>query len=72
MKKWMTIEGNRVGCKLDVFELGALLERAIADSLEVFVADDAFEGSAVGERQLFDDCELIGEGDTREGRAPSE
>ena len=48
-------------------ELGALLECEIANSLEVFVADDAFEGGAMGERQVFDDFELIGESDTFEG-----
>jgi len=54
---------------LDVFELGAGLESAFAESLELFVADDAFEGEAMGESHLFDDFELIGESDTREGRA---
>ena len=65
----MNTEGNRAGCKLDIFELGAALECAISDSLEVFVADDAFEGGAFIERPFFDDCELIGESDTREGGA---
>jgi len=43
--------------------------RAIVNSLEVFVADDAFEGGAAAKRNLFDDFELIGESDTREGAA---
>jgi len=72
MKKLMTTEGNRVGCKLDVFELGALLERAIADSLEVFVADDAFEGGAAAKRPNFDDCEFVGEGDDLQDRTALE
>jgi len=63
----MTIEGNRFGCKLDIFELGAVLECGIANSLEVFVADDALEGGAFVERLLLDDFELIGESDTSEG-----
>jgi len=42
------------------------LECAIADRLEVFVADDALEGGASDERQLFNDFEFIGQGDTRE------
>jgi len=45
------------------------LECAIANSLEVFVADDALEGGAVGKRRLTDDFELIGESDAREGVA---
>ena len=60
-------EGNRFGCKLDIFELGALLECALANSLEVFVADDALGGGAFVECQPFDDFEFIGESDTREG-----
>jgi len=59
-------EGNRAGCKLDIFELGAELECATANSLEVFVADDMLEGGAGGERQLFDDFEIIGEGNALE------
>jgi len=65
-------EGNRPGCKLDVFELGALGECAITNSLEVFVADDAFEGGATANRSLFDNCELIGESDALEGKATVE
>ena len=53
-------------------EGGAELECSLADSLEVFVPDDALEGFAFGERQLFDDCELIGESDTREDGAVCE
>ena len=67
--EWITTEGNRAGCKLDIFELGTELECAMANSLEVFVADDAFEGVAYSERQLFNDFEVFGEGDTREGEA---
>ena len=44
------------------------MECATADSLEVFVADDAFEGEAIDKRHLFDDFELIGEGYNLEGR----
>jgi len=58
----LNFEGSRAGCKLDIFELGAVLECGIANSLEVFVEDDALEGGARGERQLFDDFEVIGEG----------
>ena len=43
------------------------MEYANADSLEVFVEDDALEGGVVAEHQPFDDFELIGESDTREG-----
>jgi len=63
-----TTERSRAGCKLDIFELGAVLECVIADSLEVFVADDTLEGGASAEHQLFDDFEIIGESDTREGK----
>ena len=42
------------------------MECGLANSLEVFVADDVLEGGAAGERHLFDDFELIGESDTRE------
>jgi len=70
--EWIFTEGNRFGCKLDIFELGAELECAFADGLEVFVADDAFEGGAFGENQLFNDCELIGESDALEGGATCE
>ena len=45
------------------------MECAIADSLEVFVAEDAFEGGAFMERTTFDNFELIGEGNTHEGVA---
>ena len=55
----------------DALEGGAVLGCAIADSLEVFVADDTLEGKAMGENLLFDDFELIGESDTREGGASS-
>ena len=48
--------------KLDICELGAECECAIADGLEVFVADDALEGGAFGKRTLTDASELIGEG----------
>ena len=51
----------------DTREGGSELECAMANSLEVFVADDALEGGAMGERQRFDDLELIGESDTCEG-----
>jgi len=67
--EWSTIEGNRAGCKLEIFELGAQIECASANSLEFFVADDALEGSAVGERLLFDDFEIFGEGNALEGGA---
>jgi len=53
-------------------ELGTALECAIADSLEVFVADDAYEGGADGKRRSFDDFERIGEGDAFEGVAALE
>ena len=43
------------------------MECALADSLEIFVADDAFEGGAFGERRLFDNCELIGQGNALKG-----
>jgi len=62
-------EGNRAGCKLDIFDGGAELECAIADSFEVFVADDALEGDAAVECSSFDDFKFIGESDTREVEA---
>ena len=65
----MTTEGNRAGCKLNIFELGAELECAFADSLEVFVADDVLEGGAIVEHHKIDDLELIREGDASEGGA---
>ena len=40
-----------------------------ADSLEMFVADDALQGGAFDEHHLSDDIEVIGEGDTHEGGA---
>ena len=64
--EWSFAEGNRAGCKLGIFELGAALERVIANSLEVFVPDDAFEGSAIGESHSSDDFKLIGESDALE------
>jgi len=67
--EWNITEVNRAGCKLDIFELGAVLECEIADSLEVFVADDALEGGAIDERRHIDAFEIIGEGDAREGEA---
>ena len=48
------------------------MECAIANSFEVFVADDVLEGGAMGERQLFDDFELIGESHALEGGAALE
>ena len=71
-REWSTTEGNRAGCKLDIFELGAVLECVTADSVEVFVADNAFKGGAGAKRHMFDDCELIGEGDALEGEAVAE
>ena len=65
--EWRTNKGNRAGCKLDIFELGAELECGLADSLEVFVADDALEGGAVSECHIFDDFEFIGKGNAFEG-----
>ena len=65
--EWIRTEGNRSGCKLDIFQLGATPECAIANSFEVFVADDAFEGGAFGKRHLFDDFQFIGEVDALEG-----
>ena len=65
--EWSKSEGNRAGCKLDIFELVAALEYVIANSFEVFVADDAFEGGTVVERQKLDDFELIGKGNAFEG-----
>ena len=67
--EWINTEGNRAGCKLDIFKLGTEHECAIANSLEFLVADDALEGGAIGEYLRFDDFELIGESDTREGEA---
>jgi len=46
-KEWSFFEGNRAGCKLDIFELGAECECSPADTFEVFVADDALEGGAI-------------------------
>jgi len=60
-------ERDRLGCKLDIVELGTILECALADSLEFFVADDAFKGGAVDECTHFDNFEIIGEGYTLEG-----
>ena len=37
------------------------MERGIANSFEVFVADDGLEGGAFEERTSFDDLEFIGE-----------
>jgi len=65
----MLTKGNRAGCKLDIFELEADMERAATDSLDVFVKDDALEFCAPAERTLFDDFELIWKGDAREGGA---
>ena len=67
--EWNFTEGNGAGFKLDLFELGAVLEYPLMNSFEVFVTDDAFEGGAMAEQNLFDDFELIGESDTREGDA---
>ena len=66
-KEWTTNERNRAGCKLGIFELGAELECVIANSFEVFVADDALEGGAIVKRPKFDRFERIGEGDIHEG-----
>jgi len=60
-------EGNRAGCKLDIYKLGAELECGLANSLEVFAADDALEGGASTECHLSDDYELIGQGNAIEG-----
>jgi len=49
-----------------------VLECALANSFEGFVADDALEGGVFAERPIFDDFELIGESDTREGVASTE
>jgi len=68
-RECMLTEGSRPGCKLDIFELGAQHVYASANSLEVFVADDALEGGAVSECQIFDDFEIIGEGNALEGEA---
>ena len=64
-------EGNRAGCKLDIFEFGAVLKCASADSFEFFVADDVFEGRA-SKRQLFGDFKLIGEVNALESGAALE
>ena len=56
----------------NTFEGGTVLECVMANSVEVFVADDALEGGAAGQRHLFNDFELIGESDTREGAAKLE
>jgi len=60
-RKWTFTEGNRAGCKLDIFELGAASECGLTNTFEVFVADDAFEGSTFYEHPIIDDFELIGE-----------
>ena len=60
---------NRAGWKLGIFELGAGHECGIADSLEVFIADEALKGGAFEERSLLDDFELIGEGNIFKGGA---
>jgi len=52
---------------LDIFELGAALECAPTNSLEVFVADDTLERGACSKRHLPNDCELIGKGNALEG-----
>ena len=67
--EWFVNEGNRAGCKPNIFKLGAAQECKIVNSLEAFVEDDALEGGAMGERPRFDDFEIIGESDTREGEA---
>ena len=67
--EWTITEGNRAGCKLDIFELRAQLKSRTANRFKVFAADDAFEGFAIEESNIFDDFELIGESDTREGAA---
>jgi len=62
LSEWrMRTEGSRAGCKLDIFELGAELECATANILEVLAADDALEGGAVFERNLSNGFEIIGE-----------
>ncbi len=48
------------------------MECVIADSFEVFAADDALEGGTFAESLLFDDFELTMKGDTREGVAALE
>ena len=65
LNEWPTIEENRAGCKLDIFELGAVLECIIANSFEFVVADDVLEVCAVAKRHLFDDLELTRESDIR-------
>ena len=70
--EWTITEGNRAGCKLDIFELRAQLKSRTANRFKVFAADDAFEGFAIEESNIFDDFELIGESDTREGGATAE
>jgi len=67
--EWITTEGNRAGCKLDIFKLVAIVECAVLNSFEGFVADDALEGRAKVKRNLFDDFEVIGESYIREGVA---
>ena len=62
-------EQNRAGCKLNIFELGAVLKCSLTDSFEFFVADDAFERGASAKRHPVDDFELIGKGDAFEGGA---
>ena len=49
-----------------------MLDRALADSFEVFFADDELEGGAAAERHLFDYFELIGESDALESGAELE
>ena len=48
------------------------MEHVVANSLKVFVADDALEGGACLERRHLDDFEIIGESDTRERGATCE
>jgi len=48
------------------------LECAMADSLEIFVEDDALEGGAFEESRLYDIFEDLGESDTLEGVATRE
>jgi len=65
--EWKRTEGNRVGCKPDIFELVATLECPTADSFEFFVADDALERGAAGERTLSNNFMPIREGNALEG-----
>ena len=60
----MTLSGES-----NALEGGTESARALANSFEVFVVDDALEGSAFAERILFDGCKPIGESNTREGGA---